>query len=114
MPTYGYREQSDPPKFFRFLWNKKLALMIGSVIVAVLLITFSNKGLLRRVMLESELSDREEHIGQLTTEIDSLKRVRNKLLYDKATIERVAREVHGMIKPGEIVYRVHPAGAKSE
>lgn len=109
MPSYGYRETQQTPKIFRLLKSKKLALLLGVVGVAVLLITFSNKGLLRRILLEQDLSARKERIEQLQADIKTLRETRDRLLTDKSAIEHVARETHGMIKPGEIVYHVKPA-----
>jgi cell division protein FtsB len=83
--------------------------MIGVVFVTVLMITFSNKGLLRRIMLSRELADRETHIAELKRDIADLKKHRNLLESDESTIEHVARETHGMIRKGEVVYRVRPA-----
>jgi cell division protein FtsB len=85
--------------------------MIGIVFVTVLMITFSNKGLLRRIMLTHELAEREAHIGELKRDIAALKKQRALLESDEATIERVARETHGMIRKGEVVYRVRPVSS---
>jgi cell division protein FtsB len=48
-------------------------------------------------------------IARLRNELDSLARVEQALTTDPATQERVAREVYGMIRPGEILYQVVPA-----
>ena len=111
MPSYGYREHQQTPRFLRALKSKRLALLLGVVGVAILLITFSNKGLLRRILLEQELRERHERIEMLKADIRALRESRNRLLNDKAAIEHVARETHGMIKPGEIVYRARPASS---
>jgi len=44
--------------------------------------------------------------GQLQVEIDSLSVVAEALEKDPFTQERVARESFGMLRPGEIIYRV--------
>jgi cell division protein FtsB len=109
MQSYGYRTQRKLPKPLAILKNRKISVMIGLVFVTVLMITFSNKGLLRRILLTRELADREAHIEELNRDIASLKQQRMLLASDQATIERVARETHGMIRKGEVVYRVRPA-----
>jgi len=52
----------------------------------------------------------EEHIAieRLVTEIDSLKAWSVAVERDSATVERVARETYGMLRDGEILYRVEP------
>ena len=42
---------------------------------------------------------------ELTRQIDSLEAWRDSLLTDSASLERVARERFGMIRPGETLYR---------
>ena len=110
MPSFGYREHNEPTALVRILKNRKLTILIGIAGVAVLLVMFSNKGLLRRVMLENELRDKETRVSELKNDITALQHRRQLLTVDKKTIERVARETHGMIRPGEVVYRVRPAG----
>jgi cell division protein FtsB len=44
----------------------------------------------------------------LRSAVDSLRRVVNALENDPATQERVAREQFGMIRDGEILYRIIP------
>jgi cell division protein FtsB len=110
MQSYGYRAHRHLPKSLAVLKNRKIVLMAGVVLVTVLMITFSNKGLLRRIMLSRELTERETHVTELRRDIAELRRQRDLLENDEATIERVARETHGMIRKGEVIYRVRPAG----
>ncbi|MBL0174400.1 MAG: septum formation initiator family protein [Ignavibacteria bacterium] len=109
MASYGYREHTEPHRYIRLLKNKKVAIMLAGMLLAVLLVSFSNKGLLRRIILEKELRDTNEKVVELAADIEELRRQRDLLQNDRATIERVAREAHGMIKPGEVVYRIRPA-----
>lgn len=113
MPSFGYREHSEPTAFIKLLKNRKLTILIGIASVAVLLVLFSNKGLLRRVMLESELSEKEARITELQQDLAALEKRKTLLLHDRKTIERVARETYGMVRPGELVYRVRPAEPQS-
>jgi cell division protein FtsB len=52
--------------------------------------------------------DERARIARLRHEVDSLQRVEHALKTDSATQERVAREVYGMIRDGEILYQVVP------
>ena len=113
MASYGYREHTEPHKWIRLLKNRKLTLILAGVVIAVLMITFSNKGLLRRVMLEQELHEAEQRTAELTADIEALRKQRDLLRNDMSTIEHVARESHGMIRNGEIVYRIRPSQGHS-
>lgn len=60
--------------------------------------------------LEREVRAQEEAIERLRFEIDSLRAWAESLEADSATQERVAREKFGMLRDGEILYRVEPEG----
>ncbi|MDH7515640.1 MAG: septum formation initiator family protein [Bacteroidota bacterium] len=109
MPPFGYHESSQPSFLQNILRKRKVPFIIGLAFVAVLLVTFSNKGLLRRILLEREVREKEEKVVALRQEIRDLNVKRDMLLYDTATIEQVAREAHGMILPCEVVYRIVPS-----
>jgi cell division protein FtsB len=56
--------------------------------------------LTRRVRAEQAL------VAELTREVDSLARVRKRVETDPAMQERMARELYGMLRPGEIEYTI--------
>jgi len=58
--------------------------------------------------LERQVRDEAAAISQLRLEIDSLRAYAESLETNPETQERVARERFGMIKDGEIVYRIEP------
>lgn len=58
--------------------------------------------------LKREARDQEEAIERLRFEIDSLRAWAESLETDSATQERVAREKFGMLRDGEMLYRVEP------
>ena len=58
--------------------------------------------------LKSQVRHEQISIVRLRDEVDSLTRVEKALTTDPATEERVARELYGMIRPGEILYQVVP------
>ena len=65
--------------------------------------TYGTRNLLA---LRGQLQDEKDRIAALRREVDSLQRVAHALKTDARTQERVAREVYGMIRPGEILYQV--------
>ena len=66
-------------------------------------------GTLDLLRLKAQVRDVRDSIVALRSEVDSLARFERALKTDPATQERVAREVFGMIRPGEILYQVVPA-----
>jgi cell division protein FtsB len=62
-------------------------------------------------------ADREEEAERLTELVrvnDSLRAWGDSLETDSATIERVARERYGMIRDGEVLYRIAPPPDSTE
>ncbi len=58
--------------------------------------------------MNRQVRDERARISALRHQVDSLARVLNALRTDAATQERVARELYGMIRPGEVLYQVVP------
>ncbi|MFI5208127.1 MAG: septum formation initiator family protein [Gemmatimonadales bacterium] len=58
--------------------------------------------------MNRQVRDERARISALRHEVDSLARVLHGLKTDPATQERVARELYGMIRPGEVLYQVVP------
>ena len=56
--------------------------------------------------LHQQVKEQRAAIAGLTAQIDSLQREANALEHDPVEQERVAREQFGMIRPGEMLYRV--------
>jgi cell division protein FtsB len=59
--------------------------------------------------LRRQLAEERDTLRALQVEIDSLARVAHDLETDPAAQERAAREEFGMIKNGELLYRLVPA-----
>ena len=66
---------------------------------------YGTRDLLR---LREQVRSEEERIRRLQFEVESLQRVERLIRTDSATQERVAREVYGMIRNGELLYQVVP------
>lgn len=56
--------------------------------------------------LRRDIGEQRQAIARLRTEVDSLTAWARLLETDDATQERVARELFGFIRPGEMLYRV--------
>lgn len=65
--------------------------------------TYGTRDLLN---LKRQVSDERARISVLRHEVDSLARLERALKRDPATQERAARELYGMIRPGETLYQV--------
>jgi len=82
-------------------------LLPGLLVVAVYYAVFGGEYSMfelhgTRVALESE----SVTLGELESQIDSLVAWSDSLRNDPHTLERVAREKFGMVKPGEHLYRI--------
>jgi cell division protein FtsB len=58
--------------------------------------------------MNRQVRDERARISALRHQVDSLARVLHALKTDAATQERAARELYGMIQPGEVLYQVVP------
>lgn len=58
--------------------------------------------------LRRQLATERSEIARLHTALDSLARLARALETDSATQERAAREQFGMIRNGEVLYRIVP------
>ncbi len=58
--------------------------------------------------MRRQLADERERVAALVVEVDSLARAAKDLETNPAVQERVAREEFGMIRDGELLYRVVP------
>jgi len=88
------------------LKSKRLNITLLILIPTLSFMTFSNKGILQRVRLESEKRAMQEKILQAQREQNQLLQQSKALDNDPKTIEKVAREKYGMIRDGETVYKV--------
>jgi cell division protein FtsB len=58
--------------------------------------------------LRRQLAQERDSVASLEVQVDSLSRAAHELETNPATQERVAREEFGMIRNGEILYRLVP------
>jgi cell division protein FtsB len=86
-------------------------ILVGLVVLAMAAFALEGGeyGTLDLLRLKSRVRGEQEALARLRHELDSLSRVERALKTDPVTQERVAREVYGMIRPGELLYQVVPA-----
>ena len=60
------------------------------------------------IIIRRQLAEERAKVAELRIEIDSLTTLAHDLETDPAVQERVAREQFGMIRDGEVLYRVVP------
>ncbi len=91
------------PPLKRLLGGLAVAVMAGFAVEG------GEYGTLDLLKLKAQVRAERDSIVSLRTQVDSLSRFEKALQTDPATQERVAREVFGMIRPGELLYQVVPA-----
>jgi len=92
----------------RLLRNKRLLLLIAIATPLVGYLLFGSRGIIQRIRLEHQKVEMEQRLRDAEADAERLKKESKALDNDRAAIERVAREKHGMVRPGETVYRTSP------
>lgn len=95
-PEYG---RGAPVKVLRIL-----AWTIGIWFASAILL--GDTGLISIVRMRGMRDDLEAEVQALECERAETEQLRNDLENDPATMERIAREEYGMIRDGEVCYRV--------
>jgi cell division protein FtsB len=112
MENLFYRKKKSPwdlrEPMRRLLRNKRLLLVIAIATPLVGYLLFGNRGIIQRLRLEHQKVEMEQRLREAEADADRLKKESKALDSDRAAIERVAREKHGMVRPGETVYRTSP------
>jgi cell division protein FtsB len=83
-------------------------LLVGLMLSVPLLgfAIFGNHGVVQRIRLEQQRYELQAKIKDAEAQTKKLKEQSAALDGDRKTIEKVAREKHLMVRPGEKVYRV--------
>ena len=91
--------------------NGRRWLVVGVLILAALFALqggeYTTSDLLR---LKRQLQEERDAIDQLKVDVDSLGKLATAVEHDPRTQEKLARDQFGMIRPGEHLYRIVPAG----
>ncbi len=86
----------------------QLAGLVAAVVLAALAFQAGEYSTLDWLKLDRQLMDERQAVRDLEVELDSLERLARALETDPAAQERAAREQFGMIRKGEILYRLVP------
>lgn len=92
------------PQPLTFRRKLTLAMLVALPVLAIF--TFGNRGIIKRMELEMEYSSLYDQLYSDRATGDSLKREILRLKNDTVSIERLARERYGLVRPGESIYRV--------
>ena len=88
-----------------FKTRRRGIITIASFIL-LLYILVDNKGIIARIRLESQQQEMTEKVKAAEEETKQLQSNLKALQGDKKTVEKIARERHGMVRQGETVYKV--------
>ncbi len=80
--------------------------LVVFLLLMALLITFGNRGLVDNYLVSKRLAELKLQSNEITTENNDLKRKILLLRDDLTYIEALARSELGMVKEGDIVYRL--------
>jgi cell division protein FtsB len=86
----------------------RLAGIVAAVVLAALAFQAGEYGTLDWLKLRRQLVDERQAVQDLTARLDSLERLAHALETDPVAQERAAREQFGMIRKGELLYRLVP------
>ena len=86
----------------------QVAGLAGGVGLIALAVWGGEYGTADWIQIRRQLADERTKVAALRVEIDSLTRLAHDLEMNPAVQERVAREQFGMIRDGEVLYRVVP------
>lgn len=86
----------------------RIAGIAGAVGLAALAVWGGEYGTSDWLTMRRQLADERAAVAALRTEVDSLGKWAHDLETNPAVQERVAREQFGMIRNGEVLYRVVP------
>jgi cell division protein FtsB len=105
-----YRKPRRPSrlreKLRKLFTNRRLMLALLGGFALLLYVLFGNRGVIARIRLELKRQEMIEKVQLAEKETKQLEAEKKALAGDKKTIEKVAREQHGMAREGETVYRI--------
>ena len=86
----------------------RVAGLVGAVVLLALAVWGGEYSTADWLTMRRQLGDERDKVAALQVEVDSLAKAAKDLETNPAVQERVAREEFGMIRDGEILYRVVP------
>jgi cell division protein FtsB len=97
----------------KYVPNIEKSLMLAVALLGVVLVAlglFGNNGIITYTELKRGYNDMQQRVDKLNRENEKLMEEINALRNDPTYIERIAREELGMVRPGEVLYRVRQGG----
>src|SRR4030065_1463280 len=94
--------------------KRLLLLILISLLILGILTFFGEKGILHLLRLQKEVARIKGKNMKLEEENQKLKEEVKRLQSDKRYIEEIARKELGMVKEGEIIYRLCRSSKKKE
>ncbi len=88
--------------------RQALAGIGGGVVLLLVAVLAGEYSTVDWLKLRQQLNEERDSVETLRVQIDSLARIARALENDPATQERAAREQFGLIRNGEILYRIVP------
>ena len=88
--------------------RRRIAGLAGALVLVGVAVFAGEYSTIDWLKLRGQLADQQEAVAVLRAELDSLARIARALENDPAAQERAAREGFGMIRDGEILYRIVP------
>ena len=88
--------------------RQRIAGLAGAVVLVSVAVFAGEYSTIDWLNVRTQLADQQEAVTVLRAELDSLARIARALETDPAAQERAAREGFGMIRDGEILYRIVP------
>lgn len=88
--------------------RRRIAGLAGAVVLVSVAVFAGEYSTIDWLNVRTQLADQREAVTVLRAELDSLARIARALETDPAAQERAAREGFGMIRDGEILYRIVP------
>lgn len=88
------------------LKNRRVVLPLALGVPVALFVLFGSRGVVQRMRLLGEKAALEKNVAAAAARQQQLRAELRALNGDRAAIERVARERHGMVREGETLYKV--------
>ncbi len=88
--------------------HRRIAGLAGALVLVSVAVFAGEYSTIDWLNVRTQLADQREAVTELRAELDSLARIARALETDPAAQERAAREGFGMIRDGEILYRIVP------
>ena len=88
--------------------RRVVAGLTGAIVLVLVAVLAGEYSTIDWLKIRSQLEQERDSVEALRAQVDSLARVARALETDPATQERAAREQFGLIRNGEILYRIVP------